>query len=396
MSRALLLFSGVVLLSACEAPPTFAGADARQQHATARIEGQVVLTTRARGPVVLFLYDAATPPPPLGSGRPVSFSVLDAATVFGDAPAESSGPFAVPYAFSQVSPGDYLVRAFVDGNADFIPWYRVTADVNQGDVGGGAVDPVTHAARVVTVGTDASGAPVAATGVPVSVSDLARVPVDRPVFSFGDAPVTLGAAPVALTLTATPVRDGVVHEAAPVFLARFIDDDGDGVPDDANGDGVPDAWPKVVVRKLAGDNPVIDENDLDDDGRLDATGADYEHLDATTGQVVPRDGVPDLVVLAAGFNWATVAPQLLDAQGRVKPTPTALTSLPLVVRPVALDAADPAHPAHLHGVPSGRYSVTVVQETGQTWRVPNELTPGVGATLGLPERASQGAVIVVP
>jgi hypothetical protein len=221
--------------------------------------------------------------------------------------------------------------------------------------------------------------------------------VDRPSFELV-APdgLTLGATGLKLTLAASPIDEGAVHEARPVFLVRFVDENGDGVPDDANQDGVPDVWPKVVVRKLQGDNPTVDENDLDKNGLLDATGADYAHVDPATKTPLAPDGKPDAVALAAGLDVQTLAPKLLDAQGKVKPTPTPMLSLPLVIKPLALDASTLPSPGVLATVPSGRYSVTVIQSTGQTWRVPNELTPGVGGAVGLPEVASQGAVVVVP
>ena len=49
----------------------------------------------------------------------------------------------------------------------------------------------------------------------------------------------------------------------------------------------------------------------------------------------------------------------------------------------------------LASVPPGRYSVTVVQFTGQTWRLPNELQPSVATRFGLPARESQSFVLTV-
>jgi hypothetical protein len=47
-------------------------------------------------------------------------------------------------------------------------------------------------------------------------------------------------------------------------------------------------------------------------------------------------------------------------------------------------------------VPSGRYSVTLVQFTGQTWRVPNELAPDLVPGAGLPSVDSQSFTLEVP
>ncbi len=387
-----------LLLAACDAPPVFPTADHQQSTASGRIEGTVVVQSAARGRVVLFLYDAARPPPPVGTGRPVTFTVVSRDALFATATDGSTGPFSAPYAFPLVPAGKYLIRGFVDANDDFIPWYGVTSDVNRGDVGGAAIDPSTGALLVVEVALDADQQPVPALGVPVSVGDAARVPVDRPVWETSAATVSLGANPVRFDLALKPIAEGAINEGAPVFLASLVDANGDGVPDDSNGDGVPDFWPRVFVRKVSSASVLLDENDLDKNGVLDTGSgfADYAHVDPMTGQVIPADGKPDLVVLAAGFDFSSLLPQLLDADGKVKKTPTPVTSLSLVLKPLALDASDPSAPQVLATLPSGTYAVTVVQSTGQTWRVPNELSPDVAPNVGLPSVTSQSFVVTVP
>lgn len=384
-----VLVSMAVLLCACEAPNVFSGADKRQNTQSGRIEGQVIVNSTARGRIVLFLYDAARPPPPVGTGRPITFTVVSQESVFGKAAEGDAGPFTAPFAFSLVAPNRYLIRGFIDSNADFIPWYGVTADTTAGDVGGAAIDPVTRASRIVEVGVDDAGSPIPALDVPVSFSDTARLPVDRPIFSVvgGMSSVTLSGAPKILELQATPIDEGVMMQPTPAFLVRFVDDNADGVPDDANGDGIPEVWPRVVVRKVQQEgSPLIDENDLDKNGVVDATGEDYEHANGE------KDGLPDVVVLAAGFDVSEYAAQLVDGMGRVKPTPTALPRLKLVLQPRAFDASTPTAPQLLKAVPIGRYAITVIQQTGQTWRVPNELGLGVP---GLPLVAPQGFVVQV-
>ena len=383
--------SAVLLLAlwGCEAPAVFPGADKRQNTLSGRIEGQVIVSSAARGKIVLFLYDAARPPPPVGTGRPLTFTVVSRESIFGAAPDGDLGPFTAPFAFSLVAPGHYLIRGFVDSNSDFIPWYGVTADVTRGDVGGAAIDPMTRASRVIEVGTDEAGRPIAALDVPVSFSDSARVPLDRPIFAVvGGLPtVTVAGAPQLIELQATPIDEGVMNQPTPGFMVRFLDDNADGVPDDANGDGVPDVWPRVVVRKLALDkSPLVDENDLDKNGVVDAEGVDYEHAN---GEL---DGKPDVVVLAAGFDVREYAAQLVDAMGRVKTTPTVVPRLKLVLQPRAFDVSTPTSPQPLRAVPIGDYAITVIQQTGQTWRVPNELGLGVP---GLPLVASQSFLVQV-
>lgn len=391
MMRTALAFA-VVALCACEAPLVFPGADKRQNGSTARIEGNVVVNSTARGKIVLFLYDAARPPPPIGTGRPLTFTVVARDAVFGGAVDGDAGPFTAPFAFSLVAPGRYLIRGFVDANDDFIPWYGVTADTTRGDVGGAAVDPVTRANRIIEVGTDEAGAPVAALDVPVSFSDSTKLPLDRPIFSVvgGADAVLLSGAPKQIEIQALPIDEGVITQSAPGFLLRLVDDDGDGMPDDANGDGRPDLWPRVVVRKVLNDRPLIDENDLDKNGIVDADGEDYE-LQSTGA----KDGKPDVVVLAAAIDPTEYLPQLVDAMGRVKQTPTPVAHLKITLVPRAFDASNPLMPQPLRAAPVGHYAITIIQQTGQTWRVPNELIPGVAEALGLPVIASQSFVVQV-
>lgn len=397
MTAMRVLGCAVLTLAGCDAPPVFSGADGHQTTPTARIEGKVVVSSTSRGNVVLFLFDAARPPPPAGTGRPVAFSVVPQSALSGDDIAGTAGLFSAPYAFSLVAPGDYLVRGFLDANDDFVPWFGVLAEANGGDVGGGHIDQTTRQSKIVTIGIGEKSLPVAAQDVAVTVSDVARLPADRPVFeAFGaGAAVTLTAPRTTIDLVSRPITEGVVSQRQPIFLARLVDDDGDGKADDANRDGVPDFWPRVVVRKMAEDASVVtDENDLDRDGIIDATGADYEHVDGA-GATIPADGKPDVVVLAAGFDFMEHLPTLIDGAGKPKATPTPLTKLKLAIQLRALDVSNPAAPQVLKGVPPGRYAVTVIQSTGQTWRVPNELSPGFDARAGLPTVASQGFVIQV-
>jgi hypothetical protein len=140
MTRSSLGLALLVLLSSCEPPPVFPGADRRQNSRPARVEGEVVVSSAARGNVVVLLFDAARLPPPTGTGRPLTFTLVSRTKLFGDVRDFDTGPFVAPFSFSFVNPGQYQVRAFVDANDDFIPWYGVTNEVNTGDVGGAAID----------------------------------------------------------------------------------------------------------------------------------------------------------------------------------------------------------------------------------------------------------------
>jgi hypothetical protein len=401
-----------LLALGCEPPPVLPTADRRQNQRLSRIEGTVVVQSRARGNAIVLLYDADRPPPPQGTGRPLTFTVIPAERLFGPALADatSSGPFTAPFSLSLVAPGRYVLRGFIDADtcrtgaqpchgSDFIPWYTVTGEPNAGDVGGASVDAATGDTRVVELAAGPDGALQAATGVTVSFSDQARILTDRPAFQVVGEPrfdPTLG--PKRLDLKPLPLHEGVVDQRPAAFFLHYVDSDKNTAADDTDGDGKPDLWPRVLVRKLAdGENLtgaalLADENDLDRNGVLDAQGVDYPRADGTT------DGLPDQVVLAAAL-----APDPAVQDALRKPDGTArldvvvpVTSLAVMVAPMALDMRDPSHRMVLKSVPRGRYAVTLVQFTGQTWRVPNELSPAVAPALGLPPVGSQSFVIEVP
>ncbi len=399
----------LALASACEQPPVVPTQDKRQQSSSSRIEGEVVVQGTARGNAVVLLYDAARPPPPAGTGRPLAFTFIPASRLYGASLEDRTfaGPFTAPYAFTLVPQGRYIIRGFIDHDEcagaggscrgpDFNPWYSVTAEPNRGDVGGAAVDAVTRQSRVIEILPTSESILAAATGVSVSFSDAATVPIDRPTFGL-TGPVVYAPTPgmpnKTIDLFPTPIRDGPVDQRADVFYAKYYDDNRDGNPDGF--------WPKVVVRKLDDGSPsnLVDENDLDRNGVLDeADFKDYPHTDAGP------DGKPDLVVLAAGFYTPPVQALLNDASGVPKRDPVTgdfavvpVPSLRLVLQPAALDVSNPAAPpARLESLPPGRYAIVLISFTGQTWRVPNELQPATASQFGLPSFASQSYPIEVP
>jgi hypothetical protein len=285
---------------------------------------------------------------------------------------------------------------------DFNPFYGVTGEPNQFDVGGAAVDlnDAKRPMRVLSVarGSDGKLAPV--TGVSVSFADTALVPFDRPAFELDGSVATAGdGVTKVLTLKPLAVRQGGVNQAPPAFFVRYVDNNGDGTPDDADGDGAYDLWPRVIVRKLSTDPKAVpgitDENDVDRNGILDAEGAEYESLEGTDSQ-------PDLVVMAAGLVPTALYAALNNTDGTPKRNldgslaMAMVPSLTVAIRPAALNAANAAAaPVRLTAVPPGGYAVMLMQFTGQTWRVPNELAPGLSQNLGFPAVESQGFAYVV-
>jgi len=398
---------GLVLASllglGCESPPVVPTADVRQNTRTARIDGHLVVQSRARGNAVVFLYDADRPPPPQGTGRPIAFSVVPAEQLFGPAlTGDTPGPFVAPISFSLVPAGRYTLRGFIDAAScgpeggdscrgpDFNPWYGVTGEPNAGDVGGAAVDPSGQPLTLEVV-ADADGQPQPLTGVTVSFSDTARVVRDRPTFQVVQGDSQLGGAQKLLRLQPLVIRDGVVDQRPEGFAVSYVGIDNDGKPIDADGDGVPELWPRVVVRKLADDGSnLVDENDLNRDGVPDETGVDYPRADGS------QDGLPDVVVLAAGLMPDAPITALTDENGLARREGAVVPELQVVVRPQALDARVPTNPVPLRELPRGRYAVVLIQPSGQTWRVPNELAPAIATGLGLPAVESQAFFLEVP
>lgn len=405
--------AGLLGLAACEIPPPVAPtADKRQQaERVSRIEGEVVVQGASRGNAVLFLYAKERPPP---TGRPVAFTVIPGEKVFGGALNVSvPGVYTAPFSFSLVKPGDYLIRGFLDADSclvgaspcrasDFNPWYGVTAEPNKGDVGGGAADLATRALVPIHVTAER---PATEVSVIFQESATTVVPADRPAFQVASAvnavtgqpagtgsPVagaTLQApAPIVLTLTPQNVEGSAVSQAG-TFLVRYVDDNGDGQPDDNDRDGKPDLWPKVIVRKLAETTTLLlDENDLDKNGVLDEGPSVVDNN---------ADGAADLTVLAAGWEpdtYNTLRSNLDAAMSMGYPFIKA-PALKFVVLPRALDMRT-GTPTPFAALPKGKYAVILLSFTGQSWRTPNELSPKLASAIGLPATESQVFYIDVP
>ncbi|WP_338863927.1 hypothetical protein [Myxococcus stipitatus] len=396
-----------LLVTGCESPEVVPTADGQQNIHSARIEGTLVVQARTRGNAVVFLYDADRPPPPQGTGRPLAFTVVPAEQLFGPAlTTDAPGPFTAPFAFSLVGKGRYTIRGFIDVDScrnggvqpchasDFNPWYGVTSEPNAGDIGGGVVDLTTTPPRPITleITEDKDGRPQALTNVTMSFSQAtAQVPVDRPAFQAtihmgGDATITPGSQGKVLRLTPQSFEGGAVDQRPKAFMVSYVDPAKAAQQEEKQRE----VWPRVVVRKLANVPGLLEDNDLDRNGVLDANGTDYPRADGS------RDGQPDLVVLHSTLLTDSLIPLLTDAEGKPRTTPVPVQELFVAVSPVAIDAKNPAAPAVLEGLPKGRYSVVLIQSTGQTWRVPNELSPAIAPSLGMQGVESQAFVLEVP
>ncbi|MCA9553226.1 MAG: hypothetical protein KC933_24530 [Myxococcales bacterium] len=314
------------------------------------VSGQVQLTfapPEGDFSVVVFAFTAGAPPPPLGRGSPVASAVLRK-------PAFAGGTTAA-FTLAPLATGAYTVRAFLDANDDFTPWYGALNQPDATDVGGGYVDE-RGVLQTVTVDAEAGVTP----DVPVTVLEAARYPFDRPAFAaVGPVPVlNPSAGPVTATFAALQEITDVATIQA-VFPVQWVDLNADGQAEDINGDGNPDVFPIVVAELLRED----DESNLTVDPR---------------GIRVPG--------IVSPLQFAPLGFPATD------PTATATialaTSMQVVFPPLASSDEVPGTPIV---PPKGRYRITFVNRFGQTWTVPNALQRATGT----PFVASQGVYLTV-
>ena len=280
------------------------------------------------GNVVLLAFAAARPPPPAGTGSPLGVAVVPKALV-------AAGHGTAPFRIASLAPGDYLVIALYDPDASFGP-ERFRATITSRDL--------VSAPTPVTVPAAGDGMATLTVGQPPTLRGDGTGPaLDPPAFRADTGPTMSQDAhlPAHFHLRAHPLSPALLpafagREEGTTFTAQLVLD-ARGHPVDANGDGLPDLLPRVFVRKLADD---------------DAAGL----RDETRPIFLPAavNPLPLLPLLAGGARVAT-------------------TDLDVVVQPLAVDLSDPAHPTPLPELPAGRYSLTVVNATGQSWRTPNEL-----------------------
>lgn len=296
--------------------------------------------------VVVLAFARNDPPPPAGSGRPRGIAVVDGADFSGG----TAG-----YAIGGLATGVYRIRAFLDANDDFVPWFDAMNQPNAGDIGGGYLALPQGTLRDVNV--DALGAP--ATGIEVSIVDQLTTPTDRPSFWI---PTPL---PV-LDPSRGPINVGVetldertdVFSTQGVFPVQWIDLDGNGFGDDVNGDGNPDVYPIVVAE-------LLDPDDIDN--------------------LIPSD---EKIRIPGIIDPGQFAPLGFPAADPSQVGQVVMASTVTVIFPpqaVRAGQADPIIP------PDGRYRITLVNGAGQTWTLPNEL----GRAEGTPYAGTQGAYLTV-
>lgn len=355
------LFAACTLAACVPEAPTFDPVDAENV-----ISGTVVVDAPDRlGPAVLFLSAADDPMPPLGTGSPVNFLALPQGAFEGEGEPDPTGGLAgAPFAFTGVADGDWLVTGLADLDRDFHPFAAggAFAGATCGDLVGAyvasAADP-TPAPVPVAAGVVVEDLPVLLTR---------RLTTERPAFqvAYGELVRADAAAglPQTLRLETTAVHASVLTAGEPLtldlagpfdaerdtpcqtaFLATAIDADANGLPDphpDAPGAPLYDLWPRVYLQWLPGpDDPPL-----------------------APGERWVSQAVPSPSHVLYGELAPLNAPKLLAALDLVW-LPAAIHERPNGSAEVVTDP---------NRLPAGAWSVTVVQQTGQTWTVPNGLS----------------------
>jgi hypothetical protein len=286
--------------------------------------------------VVVFAFAKGDPPPPEGRGRPIAVAVVRKDAFRGGTNA--------PYALGGLPSGMYTVRAFLDADDDFTPWFSTHEQPDAGDVGGGHLNGFALGEVEVVLGAPAIDKTVV-------IPEQLRFATDRPVFTVASDPMLdRNGGPITVRLTVVRASSDLLR-ADGVFPVQWIDLDRNRQADDINGDMNPDVYPIVVAELLDGSDP---------SGLTPASQR----------------------VLIFGF----VSPLQFQAAGFPATDPTATSSvvlareLEVAFPPIAVDGST-GRP--IGAPPPGSYRINVINGAGQTWSVPNELVRAAGDPLAL-------------
>ena len=319
-SAPVLATQGVAIAVGAQVPAASGGAI----RGAVRLNGFSASTV---GNLVVSAYAASAPPPPYGLGRPLAAQVIPAPVV-----ASLAGGGVVPYGISNLAPGNYLVVALLDRAFKFSPLLSYMATLPQG-------------AQV------AISAPIAVAGAVVSGKDVtisasgAAVPFERPAFAL-DPSSTLSVSSGAAPGTAAPISLVASRPAGLAYSASgaafFHPTAASSTPDQSQSCGSSGAHPfpstQVYVTPLDTGSrlvPLVQVNACQFCMALTGTS------DCTGALLAPPNGpLPQASIAAAVTNLA------------VDPQTRALAGVPL---------------------PPGHYAITVVEATGQSWTLPNEI-----------------------
>lgn len=303
-------------------------------------------------PVFVALYNVDDPPPPLGTGAPITFGAVPADRFTGDA----AGIQAASWSISEVPDGEYLVSALVDRDGDFNPLIDALAGATCGDWAGGHLSDILSqepASVAVSGGEHLDD---------ITLAVASEYEIERPVV-YVPTGTTLSREQAAADPEIPQIFD-VFATGIHTELLQIADpgaECGAGVPlsvRDLDGDGLADPhplfpdepslidiWPQAYLAWLgspAEDGSLV--NDLEE-GEAWVGLATVNPYYYTLG-VAPVNGVE--VLPEAQLVWL----------------PGATHILPDGSEEMILDPLE---------MPAGVYGLTLVAHTGQTWTVPNSL-----------------------
>ena len=351
------LLISLVLLAACdyEAP-----LDPRATTGNNSISGTVVLSGfDTPSTTIVLIYDATNPPPPAGTGRPITFSTVAASSYNTDI----DGLLAASYTVTGLADGLYLATALVDIDEDFHPL------VASGALGGSTCGDWLGA-YISDVETQEL-TPIEVAGGEyvdqVTIAVASEVPFERPAYAFTtpalanrqqaiDSPTvpqlfSLNSISVAseLGLELTGPFDGT-DLCDTAFIQMVYDLDVNGVPDPhpepaLAAVGALNIWPKAYVQ--------------------------YVGVPQEDGSLLSELPFGESVV-----GEAIVYPDFLASGVFPLNTPVPATSINYIWVPAASHRYPDGTSETITiptDLPAGVWAVTLVSITGQTWTLPNEL-----------------------
>ncbi|MBK8012680.1 MAG: hypothetical protein IPK13_15115 [Deltaproteobacteria bacterium] len=308
-----------------------------------------VITGRVRGDgawpagdfqVVVAAYGVHDLEPPRGDRVPAATAVVSGDRI---RPTGSTS-----YRLTGLATGAYQVEAFLDTGDDFVPWFSVMRQPNEGDVGGGYLD--LGSGRLRTVVVEALGAP--ASGVDVDIKAAKSFTHDPPAFFLPDRVTLEGPTGTVSVLVSRLTETNIAFSVHGSLRVGWFDRDGDGLDDDVDGDGEADVFPTVVADRLDPSDSTrqkLAEQRVRIRGWIDP--AQFPALDRVTNPVVD---VPTVVVSFSSTAW------------------------------------DLANPGQSISPPAGEYRVTLINEAGQAWSSPNPLADAAGTRYALTQGRSMG------
>lgn len=314
---------------------------------------------------IMVLYNADRPPPPAGTGAPVSFATIPASAFTGDG---AGGVRSAPWALTEVPDGDWLISALVDVDGNFNPITTSNSGATCGDWSGGYYTSLTSGIPAVV---SVAGGELLDE---ITVTVGREVAIQRPAFEIVENDTTDATIDMAFGSTFQLQSVGVHSEIYELegpydgtepcdtaFWFYSTDADGDGLADahpnaTLAANGAKDFWPRVYLRNSAGTPP---------------------------GEFYGSEAISATALFGGGLNPVN--------------TPTPSTTYDLLFPGAAVyvsadgtqtPVSDPAT------IPRGEWSITVVQFTGQLWTLPNVLVDFPAADASF-DPALQGMALTI-